>query len=929
MKAVTVLFLLSCVYSSLAFTGNINVNSVVTHLANFQGESGGFLYDGTENLRDTSSALFLASLFGSQSKIDTNRATQFVEKLNNPDNGYGNQVGATSDLESVKNALFSLANLKVPVTDPSAVGQFIHSLFDSNAKLFSNTKGATADLKATATAFECFTLLGLQDSKEVVEKQQAVKNSLTSLVRSEAGTKFFSSLTSDNYYGVVAAKHVKFGLEKDAAAWAKYFQSRQAPNGGFYSDAEHTEITVQDSSNSVIALATIEKSLANSINVPALVSYFNNLGGTPRTAALVYLALARTNAFQDSFKIDTAFPTRKHVSYANPDTFLQGSVFRPTLSLRSAFGLPQSAAEIDVTATHSTAQKQFKLTWDTEREIYQSFEPFETAGLFGDLTFSFKLHWPVPELGQVELTHTVTKPISFWTDVKARATSGGKTVETSGGPVEFGTQFSFDLTLGNVDNTPTKSLKQGDFDVFFTVLDSSNTVLHEQTVDARTNKDPFHFDYTLSATNVPAGQLSFRFSAKTGKVVHTTHVVPYSLHVSMVATDITFHNKKDKYQIGDTVEISMTPASQPDLRTAQQYGPGDRKFVLDVSGADSTSVHFSVDGVCKHSKFLSCTFKFPVKASFEALGEKHLSFHYKPAVGNNIPLKNFDTKLAELTDDVTYFVDAKLQVINDGQKPRNGQLEYGNNVKFTFQVEDQITKKTVWDETGSVFLALRHEKGKPTVFTSTLQPVHQIFDKAGKPVNFQADWTVNPNAVKGPSSLELVVRSHGKETPLLVGTQPWAVSIEIGGRIDVEKKTYSIVLEQDTVFFVNFQLSCQRAKLQNAALFAKVFDSKSQQVATGPVVLGPDGHYQISWALPTKKANTGEYTVRVYRDVDRRRHGDTVEPFFTTVLQHSTPLASPLPVRTEIVVCFILVACFFMASLKKMEIERIPIIKKK
>jgi len=296
----------------------------------------------------------------------------------------------------------------------------------------------------------------------------------------------------------------------------------------------------------------------------------------------------------------------------------------------------------------------------------------------------------------------------------------------------------------------------------------------------------------------------------------------------------------------------------------------------------------------------------------------------------NLALSNYDSESNELYEEgqrVEYFVDSLLQVVGDTHKPKPGQLVYGNKIQFTFKVQDQVSGETVWDNerSNSVFLSLRHEKGKPTSFTSDLSPV-EVSQKDGTKQFYQVDWTVNPNAVKGASSLELVVVSgNGKEHPILSGRAPWAVDVEIGGKIHVEQKTYSIVLESDeTAFFVDFDLSCEQAPLQDAILYANVVlvDSRgSKDVTQQPVVMGPNGKYQVSWSLLNTKAPSGTYNVNVYRAVDQRRFGDAAEPFFTTVLVHSPPMSSPLPFKTEFIVTCLLITAFFFASLKKMEIE--------
>jgi len=160
----------------------------------------------------------------------------------------------------------------------------------------------------------------------------------------------------------------------------------------------------------------------------------------------------------------------------------------------------------------------------------------------------------------------------------------------------------------------------------------------------------------------------------------------------------------------------------------------------------------------------------------------------------------------------------------------------------------------------------------------------------------------------------------GKKLLYLRAPSP-GVEVDIGGAIHVEKKTYSSALSsEDTVFFVEFELSCKNAKLRDATLFAKVLLG-TQEITSQPVILGPNGRYQVSWSLPTKKAVGGDYQVAVYREVDRRRFEASAEPFFSVGLSYTPPLGSPLPVKTEFLALVILGAAFLFASFKKMDIE--------
>lgn len=915
-----------------------NVNSIVYHLASFQAPSGGFGDQRQENIEDTANALFIASFFGTHASLESAKAASFVESLHNPDGGYGHHTGAASDLESTKNAISALSNLAVAgqdvfnPTSVSALKAHILSYFDASRNLFANTKGGAGDLKSTAFAYESFGLLKLLKDKEVEEKSAAIKKALSALVKTEGGNSAFSSLTSDNFYGVFVAHNVGFQLDE---TWARYFVARQSQQGGFVSDNEGSEVTIVDSAHAILALHLLDSALPNTVNTQALHSYINNLAGTLESAAFAYKAIALTKILNDAFKVEEGFANKKAVAFASNQIFVQGSILRPILVLRTSFGTPLSTATVVATTTHGASETTLGLEWDAEREVYHSVEEsFDTTSLTGDLTWAFALTWNVPELGlyglrdgKVVLHHQVTKPISFWTDVKSTATYQDAEVAVEGA-VGVGATFGFDLVFGTVDETPKKPLRGGAFDVKFAVLDSSLVLLHEETIDAQTTSD-FHFDYTLAAKNLPSGKLTFQFTIGPGRG-HTTHLVQYNLPVQMVAAEINIVDKKERYRIGDTVEVTMVPGSLVD-DSLQFFGVGKREIILATTAMESQHVLTAVPSVCDSTadKPYTCTFKIELDATFDSVGEREISFYYKPVVGGGVvKLANYEASTsAPLDEPVSYFVEADLQVVNDKHKPNKGQLEYGNVVKFSFEVVDKLTDKHVWTRnnqgSGVVALALRHDKGKPTAFTSSLQAIQQVTDATGKPTQFNVEWVVNPNAVKGASALELVVVAvGGEETDLFSGPKPWSVDVEIGGTINIDKTSFSLVSDFDANFFVDFQLSTKTSKLQGADLFARVYQG-GKEIAAEQVVRGPVGHYSVSWTLAPKKAPSGVYDVQVFREVDRKRLAEKAEPFFTLSLTHAPPMQSPLPFKTEVLVILLLALGVLIISFKKIEITGI------
>jgi hypothetical protein len=91
--------------------------------------------------------------------------------------------------------------------------------------------------------------------------------------------------------------------------------------------------------------------------------------------------------------------------------------------------------------------------------------------------------------------------------------------------VEYGASFSLTATYGTAEHKPSAPLKQGEFEVILTVLDSSDVEIHRTALDAAKGK-PFAFAYALEQQDIPAGLLTLKVVVKdTAKqIVHTgTH----------------------------------------------------------------------------------------------------------------------------------------------------------------------------------------------------------------------------------------------------------------------------------------------------------------------------------------------------------------------------------------------------------------------
>jgi len=182
--------------------------------------------------------------------------------------------------------------------------------------------------------------------------------------------------------------------------------------------------------------------------------------------------------------------------------------------------------------------------------------------------------------------------------------------------------------------------------------------------------------------------------------------------------------------------------------------------------------------------------------------------------------------------------------------------------------------------------------------------------------------------------------------------------VTVGGNITVESNTYSVSEStyKDTAFVVEFKLACQEKSLRDAQLRCSVVykDETSPVVSLLPVATNDAGVYSVSWVIPHADAPSGDYTLKFYRETDRKRaleakelqekkrrmeeelkqfneegnnatHGsqkdgsveETLEPLFSVTVRHSAPYTGKVPLRTELLAAIVFGGLFFFASYQK------------
>merc|ERR1712232_673724 len=441
-----------------------------------------------------------------------------------------------------------------------------------------------------------------------------------------------------------------------------------------------------------------------------------------------------------------------------------------------------------------------------------------------------------------------------------------------GEAVSAGTEFEFDVKLANKTHS---NIKSGDFDVVFSVLDSSYVAIHEEVTSATGNADVFRFVYSFTESNIPSGDLIFLVTVKDSNgATYSNEAVTYKFTVPMIASDIQI--AKRELTLDDDLTVSFVPATFPDMREAVPLSAINaqnerRKFFLDIATTSGDVVR-SPPGVYSNGRYV---FDVPVPSSYDSLGAFTLSFRYESATGEQIDLDNYDSENQEIFEEPLSFqvnADLDAEVV---EQPSGNSFHYGNEAVYRFRVKDKLTGSTVGMGTrGGVFLALSHfDEAKGKSYVSTKLPA-QRSDNDDLVVN----WLVNPNAVSGKGSLRLVAEgAGGDDIPLLVNGKAFTSDVEIGGDIVENFEVYSTsdFYSSQTAFVVQFDLSCEGTPLRDVKLRALVY-YEGEQIHSFPVGVSGDS-YVTSWNSVHLQSPSGEYTVKFFREADQQRASDNEE----------------------------------------------------
>jgi len=935
------LFIILSLCLSLTFgqQSRSGFNTVIAALREFQNPDGGFYADKSQvsSLEATHHAMFLSSLFGMRDRIDSAAAAKFLDAVKNADGGFSDSVGQPSSLSAVRHALSVHGYLGLTDIDKSAVTAFVKSHLDDQTKLFFDKVGGRPSIQATATAFQIFSLLGASQRDFVVKAAADVETYL------KAHTKGYSFVFPEenldelaaNYFGILAGSLVGYKFE-DPSSWAGFFTLRQSKShGGFHATfTDNASHSLKATFQGVSAVYYLSKAtgvdVKSAVDTRALAQYLRGIPHDLTAAALAHSAVSRTTLFPELFQKQATYEVLN--GDIEGDTIIVGTQLKPVLSVKTFYGLPHAGLSAEAVLTHkSIGEKKVPLRWNQEAQHYVADEFFDSADKLGPLTAKFNVR--INLVGEaVEFFMNDEKHIGYSIKVTPSAKSGEKDISPNG-VVAAGTHFNFGVAL----STGKTKITQGDFDLVFSVLDSSEVVLHTETKNGRGNTGALSFSYDLASVNFPAGALLFRFQVKNADGVHTSHLVAYGVAVRTVASEISYQASQD-YKIGDTVTVTMKPASLPEANTVNLFSYTDaagnaaigRTFFLDVYALNGETAVRNIKGTASNSNGnVLYTFEYPVTASFLSIGTHRFSFRYVPQRGNrDLTLGNFDSKTNELLDEtqpLTFAVKADLQVTELSTPPKDGSLSYGNDISFTFKVLDAISGKFIWTEGETdVALNLKNVDSKGKTYVSDKVYATQTFDKTGAKSALAISWSVSPNAVKGAGTLGLTAEiAGGEEVALVKATdkKPWSVSVTIGGTIVATHEVQTLSTPDGThnVFLVTFELNCQGKSLRGAQLRGVVTEMGGVSVSdfVVPVARQADtGIYSVSWVASDEQAQSGRYTIQIFREVDKEG-----EPLFSVSFDFTALHSNFLPFRTETFVLALAIVGLGFFSVKKFHIE--------
>ncbi|KNC50519.1 uncharacterized protein AMSG_00680 [Thecamonas trahens ATCC 50062] len=961
----------------------VTFSQAVSGLATFQSEDGGFWNNDSEasSVKTTSAALFLASLYGTLSTIDSPLAASYLEAAS-VNGGYAaNEVTNVADVVSTFHALRAYQHMGASVPQPDAVADFLASLLDQETGLFAATAGAKGDVVSTAYVFASLDILSRLDIVEPMK--DSLKSYLEESLATSAKGVYFNFGASDTvsmediHAGILLGSFVDFPFEAYKSGLVDVIASLQNPNpnlglvGGFLAaGVPGASATIQASFLAAESLKIMDADVAESVYLPALLKACRSRASGLADAAASHAIVALTGSFEAFVATRVGFNALN--AAPNGDSMIQGTQFQPFVTVTAADGVPVNGLEVEIYVTlPGAARAVHELAYSAVSAAYTGHDTIDTAGLLGQASLEFSVSKHVAGIGQIAWAGSESASIGYGLEVTGAVTYGASDV-AEGESVGDGVAFDYQLRLFNVTH---EDLRVGDFAVAFQLRDASGVAVASLAYDgaSASGDDAVAFATELSGVAVPTGALEAVFEVADGAgLVHTSAVKSYKYVSSMVASSVTVNgiaasaaSAVHKLALGDVLTVAMEPAAMPDMRTLVHFDHSSaaaaRTFVFQLTTEDGAVVA-SVEGTPSSGSSgsnVKVAFELEIPTSLSLVGTHLVKFAYVDAAGNAVELDNYDSAEAALWEDaspLSVAVPVHLEMSSAEGAPTKKDFYYGNVVEFEFTVVDTLSGKSL--SAADVASAVADDAVAPGMY---LVISHDDAVRAGRRFvsvreratardaadGFAISWTINPNAVQGDGILEVAAYdAAGTQLPVYKPNSENKVEypIVIGGEIKVTSEPYSFDAERrdTTVFVSEFSLGCQGKKLANAQLRCSVFkvvDGAKAELFQVPVALGASNDaYQVSFAVPTPDA-AGDYELAFYREVDRVRAAEqadhaaraaaragtdfdpasipAVEPMFSIAVNHAGSSPFQLPVRTEFVAFVIASAIFALIASRR------------
>lgn len=938
---------------------------VCASLTKFQAADGGFSAREDQQqgqLEQTADAALLVALYGLNEKIRTSEVSSFINDLQNGDGGFSKQLGDPSDAASTRYATIALSNLELELSEPENTANFLRSLFDDSAGLFSGAHGLPGDIEAT------FNVLHSLDVLQALDTVEPLNDAVIAQLRTASkGDHFeFPGDTEGklNFFGVLVGHYVNYDFGGDKQPYIRYLKSLGSASGGFsgYPDGPVTYSTSAQAAHALNVLGG-----PSAVYAKNLVSYAHNSPRSLKIAGKAHLIVLCAGATHQ-YRLEATLERADNTPLVKGSVIVQGVAFRSVVHLENTYNVMRTA-DVQAHVQFGEAKTTSELRFSSDRRSYVSVDLFDTENKLGPIKFQFVAVKKIGGYPDLVVTDTRQMSIGFGINVVSSATLEitGRDI-SEGDTVALGTVFKYDVSLHRADR---KRFTSGDFKVTMLVSDSSQVTLARQTLDASTASE-LTFSWTLEDQNLPPGQLVFRFEVSSGDgPAHTVHDVFYKLNVPAVASQIAFEGfSRDQapvFKLGEQVVVSFVPASFPDLRAVHPFRVTDvdgnqvldkRQFYLDLrSGSPSSPPTQSIKGKVVDDKYV---FTLDLEPRFEAIGTHFVSFRYYSAQEKDFQLQAYDSFFGELLEDTSslnYTVNAELHFTDVDSQPKGKDFYYGNDITLVFKVKDTISGsyiRAIEDDQSQggarVFLSLQHpDPVRDTPFTSATADAVV----SGKE-QFSILYKITPNAVRGPGQLVISARgSNVDDIPLLNDEGKRArFDIEIGGEIDVASSTFSTDNpdSQEAVFAAHFTLSCEGNALDNALLSANVESSDGTVLARNLIVGSFHDAYEVSWTTEHSNVPEGTYTLKFYRDTDKKRVAEgleyyerklkqnqkliaagqkvtevlekpTLSPLFTIDIEHDGIGMTDFPVSPELIAVSVLLSTFAFLWWKKESLE--------